>query len=228
MTVDEIHALAARALDAGLGVATHAIGDLAVTRTLDAYQRLLTDRPDLDPKRLRIEHFSYAREADFARAVSLGIVLSIQSNFNALPDEEPTFGAMRVGAKADARVYAWDRLERMGAPLAEGSDYFTRPGDAMANFTAALTRKGSVGASRPDSLGRLVAWRANSIWFTAEGPADDPTLRAGAGANLVILNSDPFSVPRDSLASIRVLATLRAGVPVFVDGSIASLLGPPH
>jgi predicted amidohydrolase YtcJ len=82
MTTEEILRLSRRALDAGLGVATHAIGDEAVRRTLDAYEQLLRERPGSDPTRLRIEHFSYARETDLARAVRLGVVLSIQSNFN--------------------------------------------------------------------------------------------------------------------------------------------------
>jgi predicted amidohydrolase YtcJ len=91
----------------------------------------LPSGPALDPTRLRIEHFSYALEEDFARATRLGVLLSIQSSFNAAMTDTPTFGALRVGADSDPRVYAWDRLERMGARLIEGSDYYARPGSAL-------------------------------------------------------------------------------------------------
>jgi len=211
MTTDEIAALTARALDAGLGVATHAIGDEAVARTLDAYQRVLKERPGTNPGRLRIEHFSYARESDFARAVDLGIVLSIQSNFNSAPTDSPTFGAMRVGAANDDRVYAWDRLYRMGAPLAEGSDYFTRPGGPLADFLATLTLKGAVGEHRPDAEARSLAWRMNATYFPPDGRPVDPGIRAGGPANLVILSGDPFTVERAALPELRVEATIADG-----------------
>ena len=167
MTTDEIVTLARRALDAGLGVATHAIGDEAVKRVLDAYEEVIRSRPGLDAARLRIEHFSYAREEDFARAVRLGVVLSIQTNFNALPGDDPPFGAARVGAANEPRVYAWNRLWREGARLAEGSDYFARPLEPLAGFHAALTRRYAVGAERPDGEGRILAYRMQARLFPA-------------------------------------------------------------
>ncbi len=211
MTTDEIVALARRALDAGLGVATHAIGDAAVASTLDAYEQLLAERPGLDPRRLRIEHFSYAREADFARAVRLGVLLSIQSDFNALPEESPTLGALRVGAQNEDRVYAWDRLERMGARLAEGSDDFARPRLALADFVATLTLRHSVGEKRPAAEARLLAWRMRATWWPPSGPPVDPTLRPGVPANLVALSADPMRAPREALEAISVVGVVRGG-----------------
>jgi predicted amidohydrolase YtcJ len=202
MTTDEITALSLRAMDAGLGVAIHAIGDEAVQRALDACERVIEQRPGLDPGRLRIEHFSYAREQDFGRAVRLGLVLSIQSSFNSAVTDNPTFGAMRVGAANDPRVYAWNRLERMGARLVEGSDYFTRPGLPLAGFVAALTLHNAVGEGRPDAEARLVAYRMGAV------PGG---IRPGAPADLVILSGNPLTVARDSLTAIEVLATINNG-----------------
>lgn len=202
MTAEEITGLALRAVDRGLGVAIHAIGDEAVKRALDACEAVLARRPGLDPTRLRIEHFSYAREEDFGRAVRLGVVLSIQSSFNSTATDHPTFGGMRVGAANDARVYAWNRLERMGARLVEGSDYFTRPGPPLAGFVAALTLHNAVGDGRSDAEARLVAYRMQ---------VGDASLRPGAPADLVILSGNPLTTPRDSLAGIRVLATINSG-----------------
>ncbi|HMA40640.1 MAG TPA: amidohydrolase [Gemmatimonadales bacterium] len=202
MTAEEITDLALRGVDRGLGVAIHAIGDEAVKRALDACEAILARRPGLDPTRLRIEHFSYAKEEDFGRAVRLGVVLSIQSNFNSAVTDHPTFGGMRVGAVNDARVYAWNRLERMGARLVEGSDYFTRPGPALAGYVAALTLHNAVGDGRPDAEARLVAYRMQ---------VGDASLRPGAPADLVIFSGDPLTVPRDSLAGIEVLALISSG-----------------
>lgn len=211
MTTAGMTALALRAMDAGLGVAIHAIGDEAVKRALDACEAVLARRPGLDPTRLRIEHFSYALEADFARAVRLGVVLSIQSNFNSAVTEKPTFGGMRVGEANDSRVYAWKRLEQMGAQLAEGSDYFTRPGPALAGFFAALTLHNAVGEGRPDPEARLLAYRMQATRFPPAGGAVRAGVRAGAPADLVLLSANPLTAPRDSVAAIEVLATISAG-----------------
>ena len=107
MTTAEIGAEASAALDAGLDVATHAIGDVAVERALDVYAQLLHQRPELDPRRLRIEHFSYAAEPDFARAAELGIVLAVNPDFVAPDDAGQTMEDARVGGENSARVYAF-------------------------------------------------------------------------------------------------------------------------
>jgi predicted amidohydrolase YtcJ len=207
MTAEEITGLSLRAVDAGLGVAIHAIGDAAVQRALDACEAVIKQRPGLDPSRLRIEHFSYAREEDFGRAVRLGVVLSIQSNFNSAVTDNPTFGAMRVGEANDPRVYAWNRLQRMGARLVEGSDYFTRPGPALAGYVAALTLHNAVGDGRPDVEARLVAYRMGAV---------TERIRPGDAADLVILSGNPLTAPRDSLAGIEVLATISNGRVTWV------------
>ena len=211
MTVDAIAGLTRRGLDHGLGIATHAIGDEAVSRTLEAYERVLGERPNLAPGHLRIEHFSYARDADFARAARLGIVLSIQSNFNALPADRPTFGAIRLGAANEDRVYAWDRLYRLGLRLAEGSDYFALPAEPLAGFAATLGRRFAVGYSRPDSEARLLAYRMNSTWVGVDGNARAGAIRVGGPADLVVLSGNPLTLPKSELAAVRVIATIGEG-----------------
>lgn len=227
MTADSIEALARRALDGGLGVAIHAIGDEAVRRTLDAYERILADQPTLDRHRLRVEHFSYARDEDFSRAVRLGIVLSVQSDFNATPEEHPDLGGMRVGEANEARVYAWDRLFRAGAVMIEGSDYFTKPGSAMAPFLATLTRKYAVGQSRPDGDARALAWRLNAVRVPPTGPGRDGVIRAGGPADLMILDRNPFTAPRTMIESTRVRATFHDGRIVMGDSAIRHALTRP-
>ena len=216
MSVEEMAGLSLRAVDAGLGVAIHAIGDEAVKRALDACEAVLAERPGLDPTRLRIEHFSYAREEDFGRAVRLGVVLSIQSNFNSAVTDSPTFGGMRVGQANDPRVYAWNRLERMGAPLAEGSDYFNRPAAPLAGYVAALTLHNAVGDGRPDGEARLLAYRMQATLFPPSGGAVPGGIYPGGPADLVILSGNPLTAARDGLATIEVLATISHGQVTWV------------
>lgn len=211
MTSDGIADLSRRALDRGLSVATHAIGDEAVGRSLDAYEAILRERPALNPRRLRIEHFSYASETDFSRGARLGVVLSIQSNFNSMPADHPTFGDLRVGAANEARVYNWARLYRLGATLAEGSDYFTTPGAALAGFLATLERKYAVGQALPDSEARPLAYRLHAVRFEPDGARVGGRLAPGEPADLVAWTADPFSVPRSELAAIGVRLLISRG-----------------
>ena len=212
MTVEEIRSTAARALDAGLGVATHAIGDDAVRRTLDAYEQLLTQRPGTTPGRLRIEHFSYASARDMERAVRLGVVLSIQGNFNAMPTDVPTFGSARVGAVNEPRVYPWRRLREMGAVLADGSDYFTRPGSALAGLLASMERRYAVGDGLPDVEARARALELATRWFAPSGESQLPQLKSGEPATFVVWSGHPLRVARDSIERITVRALVVDGV----------------
>ncbi len=211
MTADQIAALTRRALDRGLGVATHAIGDEAVRRTLDAYETVLHERAKLMPGRLRIEHFSYAHEQDFIRAARLGVILSIQSNFNALPEDHPSFGAARLGAANEARVYNWARLRDMGAILAEGSDYFTTPGAPLAGFIATLERRYAVGQALPDSVARRLAYRMNAVRFEPAGAAAGAFIAVGSRADLVAWSVNPMTVSRGELGRVTATLVVNAG-----------------
>ncbi len=201
MDAAEIGQWTRRALDAGLDVATHAIGDRAVKAALDAYEAVLVERPDIEPGRLRIEHFSYAGDADFERAARLGIALSVQSGFNSPRGTTPTFGEQRVGAANAERVYAWERLEGLGALLVEGSDAFADPGPALVGFHAALTGINAIGERGDAPEVRERALRLQQAWL-APGGAIEPPGRSGAR---VRLSADPLRAPLDSLLAIRVL-----------------------
>ena len=211
MTSAQIVTIGERALDHGLGVATHAIGDEAVHRTLDAYETILHDRTSAVRGRLRIEHFSYASADDMARAARLGIILSVQSTFNALPDDTLPLGTARLGAANEARVYNWSRLSALHAILAEGSDYFATPGPALAGFAAMLGRRYALGPGLADSGARRVAYHMNAARFDAGGTRTGGWLSVGEAADLVVWSADPFSVARGDLGGVTALAVVNAG-----------------
>lgn len=211
MTTPEILAWSRRAVDAGFGVASHAIGDEAVHRVLDAYEQLLAERPGLAPGRLRIEHFSYASEGDMARAARLGVVLSIQHVFNAAPDDSLGLGAQRAGAANEERVYAWDRLAALGARLAEGSDYFAAPLAPMAAYAASLSTRHAIGAGKADVATRTALLARLWTRWTPEGTPQVGAVAVGAPADFVVLDEDPVATPPAQLGERRVLAVVRDG-----------------
>ena len=157
------------------------------------------------PARLRIEHFSYAREVDFARAVRLGIALSVQSNFNTPRGVSPSFAGQRLGAANAERAYAWNRLDRMGALLVEGSDYFGEPGAPLAGMHAGMTGINAIGERGDTRAVRERLLRLAQVWLAPGGLFIVPR----AGDARIVLNADPLRVPLDSLPAIRVKAMVR-------------------
>ncbi|MBI3789613.1 MAG: amidohydrolase family protein [Gemmatimonadetes bacterium] len=204
-------ALALLALDHGLGLATHAIGDAAVGNTLDAYERMQALRPSIPRGRLRIEHASYLAPRDLERAAHLGVLLSMQSNFNSADSDHPPFGTMRVGESNEPRVYPWAELRRLGADLAEGSDYFARPLGPLAGFEAAMTRRHAIGAERPDSAMRVAMLAMQAERRTPDGVRDAIAFVPGAPADFVVLDANPLTVPLAALGAVRSRVTVREG-----------------
>jgi predicted amidohydrolase YtcJ len=227
MTTQEIESWADRALEAGLDVATHAIGDAAVAATLDAYERILRRRPDVAPRRLRIEHFSYAAAADFERAARLGVLLVVQPGF-VWPDAKGrTMEEARVGAENAARVYAFGRLARLGAALAGSTDAFAAPESLFRQVHAAATRSSPSGDPpggwQPENrLSRLDSLRLFTRSYPPGGGPPTGALTPGAEADWIVVSADPRRVSDSDLLGLRVHRTVRDGAVVFDDGTLAA------
>jgi predicted amidohydrolase YtcJ len=221
MTARAVMTEAVVALDAGLDVATHSIGDAAVGMVLDVYEELLRERPQLRPERLRIEHFSYARPEDFDRAAALGIVLAVNPDFVAPDDHGLAMEDARLGVESSERVYALGRMAAAGARLAFGSDYFVAPAQPLLGFYAATTRQNGNGLPldgwHPEErLSRIESLRIQTrLWPPGGGDFERGGLTVGGRADLVVLTADPLSVEASAILEIDVVATL-------LDGTIQS------
>ncbi|MCE4606516.1 MAG: amidohydrolase family protein [Desulfurococcales archaeon] len=75
LTSRDIVEIAGKAVSRGLRVATHAIGDQAISEVLDAYEKLGINSSG------RIEHFSLSDNNDISRASALGIHVVVQPYF---------------------------------------------------------------------------------------------------------------------------------------------------
>ena len=223
MDRESIRQWARRALDGGLDVAVHAIGDAAVASVLDAYETLLAEQPSLDPRRLRVEHFSYASEADIARAARLGVVLVVQPGF-VWPDAQGrTMEEERVGSAGAARVYAFGRLIRGGARLAGSTDEFALPEPIFRHVHAAVARQNPDGAPpggwQPENrLTRLEGLRLFTRRQPAGGGPASPPLMVGGPADWIVVSADPLGGPEGALPGLRVHRTVAGGVVIFDDG----------
>jgi len=76
--VDELAEVANFAVRRGWRIGIHAIGDRAVRTTLDAFEQVVNDNPGLKPGTLVIEHAFLVDAIQRARAIRLGIGITVQ------------------------------------------------------------------------------------------------------------------------------------------------------
>ncbi len=211
----DMAAACARALHAGLTVAIHAIGDRAVRNALDAIAAPLAEggRYPLPP---RVEHIQLAREEDFARFKSLGVLASVQ------PIHQVTDRAIarRQWGERTSRSYAWKRLLASGARLLFGSDApFDRAGPLLALSASLLRREGNEPPDRafhPEQRLRLAQGLKAHLetphlaagWKTPLG-----RLAPGFGADLVVFSHDLTELDPSEWAKVRARAVWVAGRP---------------
>ena len=75
---DDLFTLTNFAVRRGWKIGTHAIGDRAVRTLLDVYEQVITENPGLKPGTLVLEHGFLADATQRARAIRLGIPVTIQ------------------------------------------------------------------------------------------------------------------------------------------------------
>jgi predicted amidohydrolase YtcJ len=107
------------AVDRGWKVATHAAGDLAVSTSLDAYERALSSRPGVAPGTLALEHAMVCGPSERARASALGVAVTVQHYllYNYGAEIVRRWGPARAAGVMPARSWL-----DVGAILSAGTD----------------------------------------------------------------------------------------------------------
>ena len=207
---------------AGLQIALHAIGDLAVRTSLDVLELAATRRAaraDMGERRHRIEHLEYVDVVDVARLAPLGITASMQP-----VHVDPAFLANWIDVIGDERAqrgFAWPEYLAHGTTLAFGTDTPTAAHHPLLNVFIAATRRSPYVATavalRPDfalPLEEAVGHATrDSAWACFEEDRRG-VLRKGLAADFVVLDRDPFREGPDSLLAAKVTRTVVAGVTV--------------
>ena len=194
VSYDELVPLIRRAFDAGITPAVHAIGDRANARVLDAFEAVGCTGS--------IEHAQLLRRDDVARFAALGIVASMQPE-HAMDDRDV---ADRYWAGRTDRAFMLADLAAAGVELALGSDAPVAPLDPWVAISAAVGRaRDGREPWHPEQAIEVGAALAASTG--GAGAA----VRAGARADLAVVELDPFAASVDELRTMPVAATLLAG-----------------
>lgn len=213
----------AEAVQAGLQVATHAIGDRANAMVLDWYAETLGKAPPsaraVAEPRWRIEHAQVLQPSDLPRFQTLGVVASMQPS-HAISDLY--FAEARLGAARLAGAYAWRSLLDSGAVIAGGSDAPVERGDPLIEFYAAVARKDREGRAGPSwhpeqAVSRLQALRMFTAApaFAAFEEQERGALTLGRFADISVFDVDLMRAEPAALLKGRAVLTLIEGKTAY-------------
>src|SRR5918994_2032262 len=209
-SADELADIVRRAAQIGFPVAVHAIGDLANREALDAFE---ATQEEWRPRglRQRIEHAQLLAEEDLPRFGRLGIAASVQ--FSHAPSDRDI--ADRYWAGMTHRAYAFRSLADNGALIANGSDAPIEELDPLLGIRAGVLRtlderEGWHPEQAVTVQQALEATTINPAWL-ARDERRRGKLVPGYLADLVILDRDLLTCPREELPDVQVVATMLGG-----------------
>ena len=213
--VEELCAQVELAVSNGIAVATHAIGDLANTNVLDAYERVAALAAE-HGLRNRVEHSQHLQWADIDRFAELNVVASLQPIH--CTTDYPLSHEL-IGDR-DIAHYPWRSLIDADALVAFGSDAPVEPANPLFGVHAAVTRENRAGEP---AGGREPEQRVSLLEalqrFTAAGAEaaqlDHQVGRLAPGqlADFIVLDRDIFAVEPSEIPHLQVRT-------VVVDGRI--------
>ncbi|MEU1272231.1 amidohydrolase [Streptomyces sp. NPDC005799] len=205
----EAYAAAVRHLHrAGVGTATHAIGDAAVGHVL----RVVAGLGPTAYGRHRIEHIETAPDALLPRFAELGVAASMQPPHTGYTRADGTDEwSRRLGGERARRAWRLRDLRDAGATLALGSDWPIAPYDVRAVLATARAPRGAAswraGLSGLEALEGCTSHAARAAG--EEGVAG--RVAVGYRADLTALGVDPVEAPADEVAQAPVRLTVTGG-----------------
>ncbi|MFW9862469.1 MAG: amidohydrolase [Candidatus Thorarchaeota archaeon] len=195
-----------RAIKSNIQTVTHAIGDAAIEMVITAFEDL-KDKSMIREQRHRIEHAEMISEWQIRRAVSLGLILSMQPNFVG----KWQFQGGLYESRVDGETFRGMNMFRValdnGARLAFGSDGM--PYGPLYGIWAATTH--------PNERVRLTVEEALRCYTLEAAYASymDRTvgsLAVGKRADFAVLSDDILKVPPEKIKDISVELTIVGGI----------------
>jgi predicted amidohydrolase YtcJ len=214
---DRLNADVARASEAGIAVAIHAIGDRAVHVALDAIEPTRVPNPEL---RQRVEHLQLLRREDIPRFGALGVIASMQP-IHGTSDRDLV--DRYWGAERAARAYPWRGLLDHGGHLAFGSDAPVEPIDPLLGMHAAVARKrpGDADPWHPEQaleLDEALAAYTSGAAYAMGAERERGTLAVGMRCDATVVERDLALTPVDEWPALKVTGTIVGGDVVHSAG----------
>ena len=212
-----------KALENGIQIETHAIGDLGNKTVLEWYQEAFNmvndeERAITNP-RWRIEHSQNIRPEDQIRFKDLEVIASMQPS-HAIGDLH--FAYKRLGYERLSNAYPWRSLLDLGVVIAGGSDAPVEIGDPRIEFKAAVSRKDldgfyDEGWHLEQAVTREEALKMFTIWASYTVFEEDikGTIEVGKLADFTIFSKDIMVIPEEEIMTAEVVKTIVGGKVVY-------------
>jgi predicted amidohydrolase YtcJ len=203
---------------AGLQLRVHAIGDRAVSMTLDIFADIEKEHGYHD-QRFAIEHAQHMAQKDFERFAKLHVIASMQP-YHAIDDGR--WAETRLGHERARYSYAWRSFLDHGVTLAFGTDWPVAPLDPMLGIYAAVTRatldgKNPGGWIPEEKITLPEAIEAYTIGaaFAEFQENEKGSITPGKLADMVIVSDNIFDLKPEAIRNVKVKTTILGGKVVY-------------
>lgn len=214
---DAMNQMVAALDDAGFKVHVHAIGDRAIRVAFDAFEAQFERDGGEGPRHL-MAHIQLFEPTDIPRFAALGVVASFQPLWFYADTYITELTEPRLGPERSRWLYPAKSVAETGAIVAAGSDWSVSSMDPLRAIEVAVTRRPPgaeagpawIEQERMDLADMLSAYtRAGAI--AGDMLMETGTVTVGKRADLVVLDSDLFSIAPERIAAAKVDLTMFEG-----------------
>lgn len=200
-----------QAHDLDLQVSIHAVGPRALDLLLNAFEKVLKDKPETD-HRHRIEHFELPLPEQIQRAKALGLVLAMHPTYEYFFREEGMMYDTRLGKERSAMTNPFRQILNSGIKVAGCSDSDIMPINPLLGIHSAV--------NHPNINSRITPYEALEM-YTINGAyaifqdKEKGSLKVGKNADFVILDQNPLTIDASKIKDIKICNTFKNGNNLF-------------
>ncbi|MHA1930642.1 MAG: amidohydrolase [Candidatus Thorarchaeota archaeon] len=200
-----------KSIQAGIQTVTHAIGGRAIEMVISAFENLSEEEKHLvRDQRHRIEHAEMIQDGQIRRAVTLGLILSMQPNFVGEWQLEGGLYDDRLGPERAAKMNNFRVALDNGARVCFGSDGMPL-GPLYGIYSATTHPNPKVRISVDEALRCYTLESAYaSLYERSIG-----SLVEGKRADLVVLSDNILEISPEKIKDIKVEMTVLGGQIVY-------------
>lgn len=201
-----------------LQICVHAIGDRGVSATLDVVEKIKKQNPAWD-RRFHIEHSQHLRLQDIPRFARLGVIASVQPTHLM---EDGNWAEKRIGKERLKYMHPYNSFLKAGVKVAFGTDFPVVTLNPLVGLYMAVTRRTSDGKN-PGGLEpqEKISLEEAVRCYTINGAYAEfqenkkGSIEPGKLADLIVLNSDIFTIDPVNIKDVKVDMTVLGGKIIY-------------
>jgi len=213
-TQDDLNKWCERVHRAHIQLNCHANGDVAIDRTLTAYERALKLYPRANA-RPKITHCSQVNPDIIRRMKAMDVVPSLFSTYPYYNSDKFHF----YGQETMQHMIAFRSLLDAGIKAAAGSDFGPGPFSPLMAIQAMVTRTGwngeTWGASQKITLDEAIRVNTLNGAYNSREEKDKGSIAAGKLADFVVLAEDLHSLEPSKIKDVKIVQTVVGGEVMY-------------